>query len=275
MIDQWLQYSERVPKVFGNFRLIDVSEVKTPTSEIKDFLADKLLSSYRNLEFLKTDYKHEPPAKLEAYINAYVFPADVGLANTIVKPGDFGEVLASIIVSYFEGLEVPIHKMRWKFNKDRSVFCTDMIAHNPEETITDIHYYEIKTRQNIQKETVNHSRNHVTVNAHNSLLKDQTSGNEGIADFLSRYYHEIGDPDNAKKYSDIVRNPARYTRHFELFFIIEASEYLPVILNDLENLPPSLNPLNVTVVLLNDFRVRVDESYQRAMAMAHKYVYNT
>ena len=106
-------------------------------------------------------------------------------------------------------------------------------------------------------------------------MKDQVSGNEGIADFLSRYYYEVGDSDNAKKYSDIVRNPAKYNRHFELFFIIEAAKYLPVILNDLENLPPSLNPLNVTVVLLNDFRDRVDESYQRAMAMAHKYVYNT
>src|SRR5690606_25940402 len=149
----------------------------------------------------------------------YIFPADSGLADKIVKPGDFGEILASMIVSYFEGLIVPINKLRWKFNNNRSVFCTDMIAHNDGDTIKDIYYYEIKTRQSIRKE----NGCYLTVNAHNSLLKDQLQANQGIADFLSRLSYEVRDFDASLKYGDIVRNPTKYNPHFELFFIIEAA----------------------------------------------------
>ncbi len=58
---------------------------------------------------LNENYRHETPAKLEEYIIKYVFPADVGLSNNIVKPGDLCHVDARLVVSYFEGLEVPIY----------------------------------------------------------------------------------------------------------------------------------------------------------------------
>lgn len=269
MLDKWLNYQERVPSPYTTFRIIDVSEKVVPDDEIKDYLASQLSDSYRNIDFMKLHFENELPAKLTEYIESYLFPADTGIADKIVKPGDFGEILAALIVSYFEGLTVPIKKLRWKFNKDRAVFCTDMIAHNSDQSITDIHYYEIKTRQGIRKE----KGFYVTVNAHNSLVKDQTQANQGIADFLSRLSFEEGDLDASIKYADIVKNPANYNSHFELFFIIESTKFISDILDDLHALPPSLAPLNVTVVLLTDFRVRVDESYASAMTIFHDHVY--
>lgn len=214
-------------------------------------------------------YSSRNPSELTSYLEEYVFPSDIGIADKIVKPGDFGEILASLIVSFFQGYVVPIHKVMWKFNKDRSVFCTDMIAHNDDEEITNVYYYEVKTRQKIQKE----NGCHVTVNAHNSLLKDKDSGMNGIADYLSKLFYEKGEYENAKKYNELVASPKDYESHFELFFIIEKTTFLKIILEDLNDLPPSLDPLNVTVVLMDNFRQVVDETYARATEIIHRHVY--
>jgi len=271
MLDKWLTYQERTPAHYTTFRIIDVNEKITPDDEVKEYLADQISSSYRNTDFLKLHFEHEAPAKLTEYIESYIFPTDTGIADKIVRPGDFGEILAALIVNYFEGLTVPMKKLRWKFNKDRAVFCTDMIAHNNDDTITDIHYYEIKTRQSIRKE----KGFYVTVNAHNSLVKDQTDANQGIADFLSRLSFETGDLAASLKYADIVKNPNDYNAHYELFFIIESAAYISDILDELEALPPSLAPLNITIVLLTGFRTMVTDGYTKAMTMFHDNVYNT
>lgn len=269
MIDKWLNYLERNPNLYNTFRLIDVTEICDPDESILDLLGSELIDSYRNLDSLKKFYETESPEKLDKYIDDHIFPADKGLPHNIVKPGDFGEVLAATIVSYFQGLEVPIRKMRWKFNKDRSVFCTDMIAHNQGDMIHDIYYYEIKTRQSIQRD----GGKHITVIAHNSLLYDQQVKNNNLADFLFRYHSEKENWDEAAKYHGIILKPETYHLHYELFFIIERDKFKEEILEDLHNLPPQLVPLNITVVLIDNFREKVDECYKRARKKAHQHVY--
>jgi hypothetical protein len=40
-------------------------------------------------------------------------------ADFHVRQGDWGEILTSLIVTFFQELEVPINKLKWKFNKIR------------------------------------------------------------------------------------------------------------------------------------------------------------
>lgn len=272
MLKKWLSIKEVVPSPYV-FRLINVVEKGSPDEAIRGFLGKEILTSYRNLEYLKFKYREEPKQKLIDYIDNYVIPSKKNQIARNVWQGDFGEILAGLIVSYFFGFVVPIHKMRWKFNKDRTTFCTDMVAHNPSGPIKDVFYYEIKTRLAIRKEVVNHVSNYITVNAHNSLLRDEQIPNEGIADFLSRYYFEQGDFDAAMKYGDVVSNPGSYNRKFELVFVIEASRYIADILDALHNLPPTLKPLSVTVVLIQGLGRLIVETRKLAIDGALEYVY--
>jgi len=105
------------------------------------------------------------------------------------------------------------------------------------------------------------------------LLKDEQTPNEGIADFLGRYYFELGDFDASSKYGDIIVNPGNYNRNFELFFIIEASRFKLDILDALNNLPPTLKPLAVTVVLIKDLGKLIAQTKKLAIDHAVDYVY--
>ena len=219
MIDSWLNYQVKPPK--ATFTVVRVSENQNIDDSIKKELQKEILSEYRDIDFLKFQYKTSPKQDLIDYLENKVFPP---IQNDIfhIWQGDFGEILTSLIVSYFRKLKVPIKKMRLKFNKDRSVFCTDMIAHNTDEKITDIYYYEIKTREKMsRKENVKSLYSYVTIHAHNSLLRDKESSTEGIADFLSRYCFDNNEFNDSEKYGDIVKNPGSYKRHFEIFFIGE------------------------------------------------------
>lgn len=272
MLEKWLSIAETRPSPYV-FRFINVTENQTPDDDVKAFIGKEIVTAYRNLDYLQLQYRTEPRHKLVEYINNYVLTSSDNQIAKNVGQGDFGEILAGLIVSHFFKLFVPIQKLRWKFNKDRSTFCTDMIAHNPDGNITDIYYYEIKSRLLIRKEETDGTYNHITVVAHNGLLKDEQTPNEGIADFLSRYFYEREDYDASAKYGDIVRNPSNYNRNFELFFVIEASKFKVEILDDLQNLPPTLKPLCVTLVLINGLGELIQETRELAISSAVNYVY--
>lgn len=274
MLGEWLKYNGSEENNYL-FTLIHVTEDRSPDQSVIAYISEEVLKAYRNLGYLKFSYQREPKERLVDYLNSYVLPSEKNQITKNVGQGDFGEILASLIVTFFQNLLVPIHKLQWKYNKDRTLFCTDMIAHNQGEKIKDIYYYEIKTRSIIKKEKPKKDAesNYITVIAHNGLLKDELTPNEGIADFLSRYFYEKGDYDNSKKYFDIVKNPQKYNRNYELFFIIEKSKFITDILDDLNNLPPTLSPLNVTVVLIDELKRLIVETRQRVVDEAINYVY--
>lgn len=273
MINTWLQSSSSVPahQLFG---MINVVEIGPPSVDVKDYLGHEIISSYRNLDDLKILYEHLPEDRLTDYIRDYVMPSNANQLTRNVRQGDFSEVLASLIVSFFEKRIVPLKKMRWKFNKDKSVFSTDMFAHNAGDQISDLYYYEIKSRLDTrQKEGTAPNRFYITVHAHNSLLKDMQQPNEGIADFLSKMYFAQKDYDSAKKYHDIILNPNNYKRSYELFFIIETTKFNPSIIDELENLPPALKPLCITIVLIANLGRLIVDLQQRAIQQAVNFIH--
>ena len=192
-----------------------------------------------------------------------VIPKEDNQFDRNVRQGDWGEILTALIVSKFQNLEIPINKLQWKFNKDKAVFGTDLIAFNKGGKIEDIYYYEIKTRVNPDiKEGRNPNRYYIAVWAYNSLYKDEQSPTASIADFLTRLYFEKEDYDTANKFKDIVKNPQKYNRKFEIFLIIEKSKFIDEILQELNELPPQLEPLNITLVLIDNLSDLVRNTWQ-------------
>ncbi len=269
MIEDWLKYEEK-NDIGYVFRLMHITENQSPPDdELIGYLQEKILYSYvpDGINYYKFHLeKTITEDEIRNYVKEQVIPKEETQFDKNVRQGDWGEILAALIVSKFQNLEVPINKLQWKFNKDKSVFGTDLIAFNNGDKIKDIHYYEIKTRLKPDlKEGREPNRHYIAVLAYKSLLKDEQSPTETIADFLERLYFEKEDYNTASKFRDIVKNPHNYNREFELFLIVEKSKFerkADEILGELNNLPPKLEPLNVTVVLIDNLDSLIKNTWQ-------------
>jgi len=279
MITTWLQRKLRETAPYS-FKVIDITENNQLDDLIKAYLGEQTLQQYRSLEFLKKRYESESPEDLISYLRNYVFSTTSYQIAKNVRSGDFGEILSTLVVEQLKNLTVPISKLRYKFNKDRSIFCTDLISHNKGDTIQDITYYEVKTRTSYSKQ--------IGVKAYEGLLKDEQKPTEFIADFLDRLYLDkaetleiAGSIEEAnkyysisKQYGDIVKNPKAYNRSFEIIIIIEATLFKEDILTELDALTLELSPLEITIILVNDLNDLVEETFTNAEEAAKRIVYN-
>lgn len=266
------------------FNVIEILEKTNINNDIKKYLAKEICNAYRNLKNCKPSFINLPKEKFEQYLKSYVFP-NIEDAQSIgertirknVRQGDFGEILASLIAKELRNLDVPMTKLSWKFNKNRSLFGTDLMSHNKGEKITDLTYYEVKTRTSYDK--------NIAVQGHESLLKDIP--NEYIADFVMRYYLELagnfelnGDNEQANKYREksnqylkILTNPEDYKRNFEIVLILEKHLFKEEILEILQQLPPNLEPLTITIFSIVNLNNLTSESYELAKKEAIETIY--
>lgn len=261
---------------------------------LPDLLGKLLLSSYRSKKLLREQYRQQDQELLIKYLEDYVFPTDRegrthSKPETSVRSGDFAEVILNKIAIEKHGLTVPFEKMMWKMRNDRSSFCTDIFAHNIGQ-IRDLHYYEVKLRQALRKESSKRRNGNffVSVIAHDSLARDQDVPSEQIADILRRKYFENSEVFEASgdfqksaenrnlsvEYGKIVDNQNQYARHFCVGLVLDSDKaYSNEIIKDLEELPPELKPLKVTLVLLPDIQNLIVSSFKCAFAEAKDYVF--
>lgn len=273
MLNKWLRYNEQKSSYL--FRSIYVTEQSKPDNKLVEHLQEQILTSYRNIEFYKFHLENTTEAEIRSYVLDQVVPGDITQFDKNVRQGDWGEILSALIVTYFQDLEVPINKLQWKLNKDKAVFGTDLLAYNKGEEITDLYYYEVKTKLN-PKDKIGKSpnRSYITVIAHNSLLKDEKAPTESIAEFLERLFFMRGNFDEAKKFKDIIKNPQNYNRNYELFFIIENANFDSAILEELNMLPPQLDPLNVTLIFIDDLQNLVERTWKDIESLLVKLLRN-
>lgn len=264
MFEEWLDVKPDSSGAIATFNITRIVEKKEPDDDLIRSLQTEILTSYRDIDFYKYHFGKTATAdEIREYVKNSVIPKNENQLDKNVRQGDWGEVLACLIVRYFQKLTVPINKLQWKFNKDKAVFGTDLIAFNVGEDIKDIHYYEVKTRLNPnKKEGTEPNRFYISVIAHNTLLDDSKAPTETIADFLERLYLQKKEYEQADKFKDIVKNPQNYNRKFEIFLIIEKSKFVKELLSDLEGLPPQLSPLSVTIVFIDNLDDLVKKTWQ-------------
>lgn len=260
MIQNWLD--KPIESNNYTFRVCRIGEINTPSPAVIEYLQKEILKSYRTLDFYKYQFENVSEEEIKKYILNNVIPSDKSQPDKNVRQGDWGEVLASLIVSYFQNLEIPMSKLLWKVNRSKSVFGTDLIAFDKDDNKKLIYYYEIKARVSPQKkEGTGPDRNYITILAHNSLLEDVTSPQESIGDFFNRLFYEQGQYDKARKFKDLTLNPNSYTRNYELFFIVEEANFTEIVLQELNSLPPILDPLKVSVILIKNLKDIIDNTW--------------
>lgn len=247
-----------------SFQIVHITEKNKLDTAFINYLKEQILISYRPLSFYQNHFSsYATDDEIRNYVKE-IIPDNNTQLDRNVRQGDWGEVLACLIVTYFQNLKVPISKLQWKFNKNKAVFGTDLIAFNIDDEIKDIHYYEVKTRQKPQeKEHIKKKeRYYISVLAYKSLEKDASSPTSSIANFLEMFYFEKEDFDNANKFKDITRFPQRYNSYFEIFLIFEKSNFRKILLDELEALPPKLSPLKVTLVFVDNLKQLVEKTWQ-------------
>lgn len=280
MITSWLSEKERSISSF-KFRVIDISEIKSIENEDLKYLAKELLTAYRDLSFLSKQYKNKPIEILIEYLQKDVFPNPDGIVqdNQIrknVRQGDFGETLSLKILQDLRNMHVPIYKLRYKFNNNRALFCTDIFAQNSIDDLSEFYYYEVKTKIRYDEE--------ICIIAHNSLKKDIPK--ESIADFLRRMYHEraqileiAGKKEEAANYYNLAQaygelfdKPQDFKHNYEIFLVIDKKLFKEDILSKLNDLPPSVTPLTVSILLVDNLEPLIIKSFESAINEAIKIV---
>ena len=262
-IEKWLSYQPE-PKSY-TFSFVRVTENIKPDETITRLIQEKLMFSY-NTDSYYLHYFNETATEedIRKFVIEQVIPTNNNQFDRNVQQGDWGEILASLIVKYFQKLEIPINKLQWKMNKKKSVFGTDLLAFNNSEKIEDIYYYEIKTRQNPNKKEgkKGEPKQFISILAYKSLQKDAESPTESIINFLYKLYIEKEDFETANKFRDIMKNPQNYNKKYKLFLIVETTKFNEQMLSELNGLPPTLSPLNVTVVLIDNLKQLVKNTWQ-------------
>lgn len=267
---------KRSSKKLSKLTIYDIDEVGD-FDEFCTYAGELISESYRDIEFLKFKCSGMNKSQVFEYLKDYVFPEGASNIDKNVKQGDFGEILTTAIINEFEqNVTACGNKLFWKMNNKKSLFCTDIFAHNNDEEITDLIFYEVKTYT-----TSNHN---LGILAHNSLFKDQQDGLNHIAEFMSRMYFTEGKAvlatgntedsgalfSKAKIYDNMVSNPKDYTHHFEIVLIRQFDQFHDNELTKLSNLPPQFNNLFVTVVLINDLANLVTRSFE----IAYEQIWN-
>lgn len=257
LLHSWLESPKSSNK--ANFTLLEITEKTSPPDEdILKWLNLEILSAYRDVWYLKYSYKNKTKEELMKYLDEYVFPNMKDQFSRNVWQWDFWEIITSLIAIYVHNLIVPIKKMRWKFNKEKSVFSTDLVSHNNWSEIEEIHYYEIKTKQNLTdkiKCRFDGTKKYITSIAYKWLEQDQNLPNWALFDFLSRQLYQEWKYDLSKVYWDLVlRDKNDITRKYEIVVIGEKSTFSTEIIDELEAQSIILPNTCLTLILIENFK---------------------
>lgn len=253
-IGKWLNapIKEKTKYEYSLYRITKKAD-KT-TTLIRD-LQEELLYSYREKKFLKKNVFSMTKKNIRKYIKG-IIPEDSDNIAENVRTGDFGEVLVKLIVSFFFHYTA-YNKLKFKFNKNRSVFATDLVAFDDISNPKSIYYYEIKTRKTLNKE----NGFYITQIAYESLEKDEDNCVQPILDFMAQRFFESRKKDLSLKYSKLALNKKKVKSNYEIFVLtndINEKKILKIC-KALNETTIKLNPLSLTLVLVPELYTIRDE----------------
>lgn len=256
-----------------NFSFVCITQDKEKDDALIIELQKNIIKAYRKPSFLQRKRRNLDRHGLEDYIKNKVIPEKITNFDLAVRYGDFGEVFASLIIQYTQGREV-FHKLQWKYNPNKSVFGTDIVAFDSLDNPSEITYYEVKTRENaLKKEEIGRKRigkdeiiekDYITVIAYKSLEKDMLSDKESILDFMSRFYEQSNDLDKSDLFSDIVDGARAVNKSYEVFIITDTqiiSKDYQLLLQALNAVPKSIRPLSVTFIFIENLKSLMTETW--------------
>ncbi|MBP3367682.1 MAG: hypothetical protein J6K96_11970 [Treponema sp.] len=270
MIEQYFSEKENDSQKY-DFSFISITEDKPKDEELICELQKAILRAYRDPKFLQHKRQNLDRAGLENYILKNVIPNAITNCDFSVRYGDFGEVFASLIIEYIQGKKT-FHKLRWKYNSNKSVFGTDILAFDSLNNPKKITYYEVKTR----KKALNKEKNEfITVIAYKSLEKDMLSDTETILDFMSRFYFETHEYEKSDRFSDLVDGASTVDKSYEIFVITDSnvlSKNYQQLLSELHSIHKKISPLSVTFVFIDNLKELMTDTWNTIVKNGAEFI---
>jgi hypothetical protein len=103
--------SNDIPTKYS-FQTVFITEKSKPDTAFINYLKEQILFSYRSLSFFQHHFStFATDDEIRNYVKRIIPPDNIQLDRN-VRQGDWGEVLACLIVTYFQNLIVPINKLQ-------------------------------------------------------------------------------------------------------------------------------------------------------------------
>lgn len=283
MIEQYYSVKQNDSQTYS-FSFICITEDKRKDIVLIKELQKEIIRAYRNPRFLQRKKGHLDRKQLIDYINKKVIPRELTNFDRAVRYGDFGEVFASLLINYFENKD-SFNKLQWKYNKDKSVFGTDIVAFDNKNNPTEIGYYEIKTRENsLKKEEIDKIKvgdskksikDYITVIAYKSLEKDMNSDTESILDYMSRLYENANDLDKSDLFSELADGVRPINKVYAIYIITDSKinkKNYSILLSSLNNIPLTINPLSVNFVFIDNLKSLMKDTWKNIAINAADFI---
>lgn len=248
-MDRWLVVSVRNPNPYSKFSLEDFG-AKPINDEIKKYLLQLLGHARFNPDFLAFAKARLPWDKLKQVQDSRV------PRHTTIKRGDFGEVVSAALLEKFYGYVVPVAKLRSTVIGNQTMPSTDVLALRLDVSgeITEVCFVESKLRTTMSKQ--------VAVQGYQQLERDQAYAIPGMLVFTAERLFERGDHVMSEKCLAYLRSRSETTldsSSLHLFF--DKSVWSEDVLENLEEANPTLSPLTVRLVQIENLASLTDELY--------------
>lgn len=247
-LDSWLNSPQKDCSNQYKYELLRITPKMKYEKTLIENLQDELIFSYKEKKYWETIVFNLSEDDIRKIVNSTI-PDDSYTLSDNVRTGDFGEVLVKIIVQHFYNF-TSYNKLKYKFNKDRSVFATDLVAFDDIINPQTIYFYEIKTRQSLNKE----DGLYITEIAYEGLKKDEDNEVQPVLSYMSQRFHELGEDELSLKYLKLSLDKKNVKRDFELVILTNDinEKKIKTICDALQNTNIELHPLSLTLVLLPD-----------------------
>lgn len=258
----WLKEEMRLPKSF-NFEVIDVSEQTSLTEDIKKVMANEIIKAFRNPEGLKCYFKNKSKTELINYIKNDLFsPLSSGF-SLAVRIGDWGEVFTGLYLLKVKEHDIPFYKIRLKHRKDKSVQCLDCLTFDSFNNI--INFNEVKTNTaKPNKETAK--------KAYDELKTEYFADTPLLYHLIMKHLYDNKQYKEADKIDQFYLNN-KNNKKANIFLVCDKVCWQENLLDYLNTHSIELENLSVFVILIQDLRTLIDDTYNMTIKIAEEIVY--
>jgi hypothetical protein len=172
-----------------------------------------------------------------------------------VRRGDFGEAVGCEALEAFDGLRVPIRKLRYQTDPEQTLHGTDIVGFrmNDDDSVADLHFVECKLRT--FRDLV------VGVEAHDQLQEDRLAGYADTLMFLADRLAETEPPllDAFEKY--LAERDRAERGSYGIVLVYDVAPWDEDSLVRIEEIQDPLSPLHLRVLLATELADLVEKVY--------------
>lgn len=250
MLTKWLKSTKSNNSTYTKFALLEIEEITSPSTKVKDYLKGCYITSRFDTAFLASMADHIGWNNVKEMI-------DNQLPTTLtIKRGDFGELLTNTILEQFENYMIPVPKLRFKITGNQSLPGTDTLALklDDEDNIAEVCYVESKLRTKID--------NSVAITAHDQLNDDYKMKLPEILLFTAQRLYEKEDI-LYQPFANYIgdRKDTTGTDTFRIGLCNESVNWRSTVLDNLQDLETVLSQLSVHIVIIKDLQILTDQIF--------------